>query len=405
MRLSIAILTSVFSISIASTANAQLNDITALMEEAVKTSPSQQITEADIARSTASAERLRANPYDYQLSASAGQRFIDDPLSDQSRYTEFGAGVSRTIRLPSKRRIDEQLAKIELDIANMAVEAARFDEKITFITLWNDWVRAEALVEISTAQVHKAQQLAELEQIKVDKGSGRQIDADLSIADAQMMRVEAQSDAMAAETAKLNLQNRYPALALPGRASDVSLPSGLEQPLSEQAWGQLPGYRLAILKSTKLRLQSQRRALYKRPDPTLGLDVTDEFGGRETSVMATISIPIGGKVQKAATREAQAQANTAELEARILLQKARRDYDVAVQKKSMAMTALFGAEKARSASLKALQRLEAGHAIGAVTLPDLIKARRAHGNAQRVYAQHLGSSKAAQYLKFAYETQ
>jgi len=311
--------------------------------------------------------------------------------------------VSRTIRLPNKKRLDSQLADIEIEIAAMALKAAKFDEAKRFVDLWGSWAQAENIQNISRDQAERAEALAALEQDKVDKGAGRQIDADLSKAEAEMVMVRMEKDSMNAATAKLKLQSRYPDLILPQKANQITFRHLQKRTLSEQKWQDFPNYQLAVLKGEKLRLEAKKLSLRKRPDPTLGLDVTDEFGGRETSIMARISIPIGGKYQKAETREAKALANIGEVEARLNLRSAQRDYEIAVQSLKLSTTALASAKKAEQASLKALGRLEQGHKIGAVTLTDLLKARRDHGATERLYVEYIGERQAAQLVLLAFE--
>jgi len=404
MKLSKTLITLCLVTAYGSGASAQSAALIDLMNQAAEASPAVQIANLDIVRSEASADRLRANPYDYQVTAGVGQRFIDDPLATENRYTEFGAGVSRTIRLPNKRDIDAQLADLEIRLAALTIESAKFEERKTFIALWNVWMQADQMAVISAAQADKAKELAALEQTKVDEGAGRQIDADLSLAEAEMARLEANGDALNEQAAKLNISSRYPALDLPDSPS-VTSTFGPNEPMSPAIdWAATPNYQLSILKASQLRLQAERQSLYKRPDPTLGLDITDEFGGRETSVVATISIPIGGRAKKAASQETFAYANMAEVEAKLSLEVSKREFERAVQDARLNRTALASALKAKNASLTALERLEAGYKIGDVTLPDLLKAGRSYGEAEQIYARYLGKSQAAQLLLAVYQT-
>lgn len=383
---------------------AQTNAIIDLMNQAVSNAPAIQIAEADIVRARSSAKRIVLSPYEYQASASAGQRFIDDPLTSDSDFTEFGAGISRTIRLPSKKRLDQQLSDIEIEIAILSVEAAKFEEKLTFVKLWNDWAQAHRLVAVSQDQAKDAAELAELERVKVEKGAARQVNADILLAQSQMAEVMMQRDLAAANRAKLTLQTRYPMVLLPDEPFRLSKPLMVMPRMDLQDGPSYPAQRLAALQSQRLRLKARRERLNKRPDPTLGMAVSNEFGGRETSVMGTISIPLGGKLRRATADEAQAQALKSEVESRLSYQLAAQDYAYAMENAKSYQTLIASSDMARKASRAAVEQIEKGYALGAITAQEVIVARQSLREAERTYAEYVGEAEAANLLLHLYTT-
>jgi len=114
----------------------------------------------------------------------------------------------------------------------------------------------------------------------------------------------------------------------------------------------------------------------RTPDPTFGVQFSNEFGGNETSVMETVSIPLSGRVRRAASAEAGSQAIAAAARLRAAELDAARRYE---QAQHMARTASKNLDSAEHAALKAryaMDRLKKGYAIGAVNLSDLISTRR-----------------------------
>jgi len=402
MRYLVTAVLCIAGVSLSSVSNAQSSSILDLMNEAVSGAPSVEIARADTARAQASATRIALSPYEYQLSGSVGQRFIDDPLAPNTEFTEYGAGVSKTIRLPSKKRLDQRLSQIEIEIAELGVEVAAFEEKLAFIKLWNAWSQAYRFVPVSQRHAADAAELAQLEVIKVEKGAGRQINADVLLAQSQIAEVLAEQDVANAERAKLNLVSRYPMIDLPYN------PLSLSPSISAIAGSQLdepvnyPAQRLAALQSERLRLRAQREGLNKRPDPTVGLAVTDEFGGRETSVMATLSIPLGGKLRRATVNEAQAQALKSEVEARLSYQMAERDFKLSQDTAKSYDRLIAAAEAAREASRASLVQMEKGYALGAITAQEMIIARQSLRDAERSYAEYAGQAEAAKLLLLVY---
>lgn len=379
-------------------AAAQMTAIMEIMDEAVSSAPGVQIARADAPRARASARRIAISPYEYEVSASAGQRFIDDPLSADTRFTEFGAGLSKTIRLPSKKRMDQRLSDIEIEISKLAIDVAVFEEKRAFIKLWNAWNQAHRFITLSEQQAEDAAELASLERIKVEKGAGRQINADILLAQSQMVKVIAQRDQMAANRAKLNLQSRYPMIVLPDTPPNLPASFTATPANNVQAVMAYPAQRLAALQSERLQLRAQREALNKRPDPTVGLAVSDEFGGRETSVMASISIPLGGKLRQAKRGEAQAHVVKSEIEARLSYQMAAREYELFRGNAKSYAGLIAAADAARAASRAAVTQIEKGYALGAITAQEVIIARKSLRDAERIYADYLGQAEAAQLL-------
>lgn len=402
MRTIVTILFSLSMASVSTLAAAQASSVMEILDEAVSSAAGLEIAQADIARARASAKRIATSHYEYEVSANAGQRYIDDPLSADTRFTEFGAGLSKTIRLPSKKRLDQRLSDIEIEISEIAVEVAIFDEKKAFIELWNAWSQAHRFVALSREQAEDAAALATLESVKVEKGAGRQINADILLAQSQMAAVIAQRDLAAANRAKYNLQSRYPILNLP--SDPVSLSASIANlPLNRlDAIVDYPAQRLSSLHSEKMRLRARREALNKRPDPTLGLELSDEFGGRETSLKASISIPIGGKYRRAMVGEAQALAVKSEVETRLAYKLAAREYELAKENANSYAQLISAANASVSATRAAFEQMEKGYALGAITAQDLLIARKSLREAERTYADYVGQAEAAQLLFHLY---
>lgn len=147
-----------------------------------------------------------------------------------------------------------------------------------------------------------------------------------------------------------------------------------------------------------MRLREQREALNGRPDPTLGLMVSDEFGGREQSLMASVSIPIGKRLRRAKVGEAQADAIKSEVEARLSYQMATRDYELSKENVRSFTRLIAAADAAQTASGAAVLQMEKGYALGAITAQELILARKSLRAAERIYADYVGQAEAAQLL-------
>lgn len=375
------------SMALAPPAHSEISAIADIMERAVSNAPSVEAARADMERARAMAQRLRTGPYGYELNASGGQRKIDDPLASENRYTEWSAGVSRTIRMPGKRQIDAELARIEDRLADAALELVLFQERQQFADLWSTWLQADLLTLSSKTQAEQAERLAELEQVTVDKGAGRQVRADQLLAEANLLRLQSEQDRLQAENARAALAMRYPTIVIPARAQPLDLSNDEIARILEAPSQTSPIFQHAQLLGEQARLRARRARSEETPDPTVGLDFSNEFGGGETSLMARVTIPLGGASRRAATREMTASATVAELNAITLERQLQQTIDAARQSLRMSIALRARAETAVASSGKVLETIEKGYALGEVTITDLLNSHRSYISAQRTLAQ------------------
>lgn len=382
--LSAALLGSLF---LALPAAGQTDPVVDLMEQSIRTSPSFRSARADVDRASASANRIASGPYEFEVNASGGQRKIDDPLAAENRYTEWSAGISRTVRLPGKRQVDTNLARLEIDLAGTGLDQSLFNERQKFATLWSTWRRADLLSESSASQAAEALRIAELQQIAVDKGAERQIRADQLAAEAGLLQLQAEQDRTATQVARAALVARYPDIVFPERTAPLDVSDEMISPLFEASIDNTPAYRRAGLVAEQARLKAQRARMEKRPDPTFGLDFGNEFGGSETSVMARVSIPIGGSARRAYAREMSASATVAELDRVTAQREAFQAVQSARQSIGAAMTLYEKSLETAESSRKILETIQKGYEYGEITITEFLNGRRAYISAQRMVAE------------------
>ena len=372
---------------LAQPAISQTDPVVDLMEQAVRTSPSYRSAKADMDRASASARRIASGPYEFEINASGGQRKIDDPLASENRYTEWSAGISRTVRLPGKRQVDANIAQLETDLAGTGVDQSLFAEREKFAMLWSAWRRADLLSTSSASQAAEALRIAELQQIAVDKGAERQIRADQLAAEAGLLQLQAEQDRTEAQVARAALVARYPDIVFPETTAPLDVSETMISPLFEATAESSPAYRRADLLAEQARLKAQRARMEKRPDPTFGLDFGNEFGGSETSVMARVSIPIGGSARRAYAREMSATATVAELDWVTAQREAFQAVQAARQSLGAAMTLYEKSLETAESSRKILETIQKGYDYGEITITEFLNGRRALISAERTVAE------------------
>jgi outer membrane protein TolC len=372
---------------LAQPAAAQTDPVVDLMEQAIRTSPSYRSAKADVDRASASARRIASGPYEFEINASGGQRKIDDPLASENRYTEWSAGISRTVRLPGKRQVDANLAQLETDLADTGLDQSLFAEREKFAMLWSAWRRADLLSASSASQAAEALRIAELQQIAVDKGAERQIRADQLAAEAGLLQLQAEQDRTAAQVARAALVARYPDIVFPETTAPLDVSGTMIDPLFEATAEDTPAYRRAGLLAQQAKLKAQRARMEKRPDPTFGLDFGNEFGGSETSVMARVSIPIGGSARRAYAQEMSATATVAELDRVTAQREAFQAVQSARQSLGAAMTLYEKSLETAESSRKILETIQKGYDYGEITITEFLNGRRALISAERTVAE------------------
>ena len=118
---------------------AQSNEFFQMVERAAKDAPAVQSAKIDIERAQETSKKMQAGPYEFEVFMSRGRREINDAMVTANEFTEWEAGVSRKIRLPGKRSIDQELAELEVEFAQIKYEKALNDELLAFIARWNAW--------------------------------------------------------------------------------------------------------------------------------------------------------------------------------------------------------------------------------------------------------------------------
>lgn len=385
-------------LSAIASSTAQEAEIFRLMDEAITATPETEFARADIDRARAVGNQMIAGPYEFELAASGGYRRVEDPLLPDMGFNEWSLDVSRTVRLPAKRRIDSTLAGVEFEIAEAQRDAIHVGERLEFIARWNDWYQWTTLSNTSLQLAESAHRLASFEQDKVDAGSGRQIEADLLAAEARGAQLAAEDDRLRAEAARASLLQRYPGIIPPNAPPELDIAQPDINEIMSAPLAAVTVTRPALLEAERARLHLLRTKADRLPDPTFGVGLRNEFGGDETAVVATFSIPLGGQARRSRADEATAQASIAAANQRRVLWRLEQTGADARLRLDRADRLLVGAQETLELTVSALDRLEAGYALGEIRIDNLMTVRRRLVEAARIVAEQ-GALRQAAYLE------
>jgi outer membrane protein, heavy metal efflux system len=372
---------------------AQSNEFFQMVERAAKDAPAVQSAKIDIERAQETSKKMQAGPYEFEVFMSRGRREINDAMVTANEFTEWEAGVSRKIRLPGKRSIDQELAELEVEFAQIKYEKALNDELLAFIARWNAWSRLAMLSDVMDEQLADARKLAEMEQQKVDNGAGRQVHADQLMLDAELVYLEAEQNRLATINARSNLESAYPNVVFPLEPMSFDFAS-LGELISEEQVLQ-PEQRLAEIASKQAMYTSKRARQNRIPDPTLQLSYLEELDGLENSVVASISIPIGGAARSSAYREADAYSRMRVLDLERAQREVNQNYKSSRQGYLFAIENMDRAKDSLEMSREVLSRISQGYDTGSLTLTELIAARRSQRQTERYIIEQTSKAELA----------
>lgn len=382
----------------ASSSSAQEADVFRLMNEAVSSTPVTTIARAEMQRSQAASNQLLNGPYEYEVSGSAGYRRVEDPLLPDMGFTEWSIDLTRTFRLPEKRNLDASLADLETEIADARDASRRFEEELIFLSLWNEWARWTMLERVSREIADASSELAELEQAKVDAGTGRQIDADLLMAEASNFSLRAREDLSRAQMARNQLLQRYPSLNLPVAPPEIQISSSDITLILAARTDYDRMTRTASLEAQRAQTQALRANADLTPDPTFGIGLRSDFGGDETALVFSFSMPLSGQFRRSSAEQAGAQARLAEAQRSDLTWRLEQIVATARNTLQQSDVLLSGAIENETVIENALVRLEAGYELGDIRIDELINVRRRLIDASRSTAEQRAARQAA-YLE------
>ncbi|WP_158272113.1 TolC family protein [Marinicauda salina] len=362
------------------------------VEAVIADAPAPAEARAGVDRARAAAARLRAGPYEFEVSAGASRRSIDG----EGEFTEWTSGLNRGVRWPGKRRIDAELATLEVAIAEQAYRLAWRDTALEFARLLGEWRTAAGIAEMQARSAEDAEAAAEAQARRLANGAAREVDVEQLRADAGLAGLAAEQARLTADNAADALRAAFPGLELSALRDQAA---GRAPPLPAAgdavAVETMPEVRLALLARDRAALEARRARAEQRPDPQLGVQLFSERDGAETGLGVTVAVPISGRARSAAAAEAESRVTTLSVRLRSAERQARRRYSEAIREAQSAARSLAMAEASASAARSALARMRRGRDMGAVTVSELIRAREAARTAERALIEQQARAAAA----------
>lgn len=354
-----------------------------LVQSTLQESLALQSASAGVDRALAEAALRRRGPHEASVNAEWLRRDVDQ----EGRFGEWNVGMSKAIRWPDKRAIDQATATRMTELAHAAAEDVRHQVAMDLLQTWMQWRVANELVQSALTREEASQREWQAIDARWRVGQASAAERDALTQLLAEVRAETLVVQQRQQAAEAQLRLRYPRLIPVLSESLSALPAPENLPAPPGGWWTVVeqhSHELEVLRQRAAiaDLESDRQAAERHPDPTLGFRVLSERDGAERGVGLTLSIPLG--TVRRGLQAQQAAAAAAELGASV--QAEIREMKLALAQREQAAAALWQQwqawQDAAIAAESRATRLSTGWALGEVSFDVLVQARRSAAEAR-----------------------
>jgi outer membrane protein TolC len=281
------------------------------------------------ARSELDAQRLRSDALkrgraEWAVGLDVANRRVD---SLGERYAEWGASVSRPLRLPGLAAADRSLADALVAYAGASLGEALHESGRQLLALWFDWLNASSQVGLWQEQTRIAERQLDAVNARIRLGEAaraERVSAEAALAQARLRLQQASSGE---RQARARLQAAYPGIEVV--AVDVlpapSAPEGPVEAYVDAVLAHSHELLRARQKAEVLRAEAQQLAKREGIDPNLGVFYRNEKGGDEQVLGLNLGLTLPGGARRSDRLAAEVLAGAAQEAATRLEQRLRME--------------------------------------------------------------------------------
>ncbi len=323
----------------------------------------------------ANAGRLRAGPYEWTVKGGVQRR---TETVSSTRYRENELAMERPMRWFGKGDKDRVLGEQRVKTAGFALADTWHEAGRAFLRNWFDAMREARTAARLQEQADLLKQQSDIVRKRVKAGDAPRVE--LMLTETEYDRASAAQRQAEQRAARMlsALQSQYPGMQL-----RVPQPLPEPAPLAGGAgeWKQrilADNHEIELARSMadQEKLNAERLALDRVPDPTFGVRMAQERDRQEKIVGVTFSIPLSGSLRRSQHEAGLAQARIAEDKA----------MQVTVKAESEAMSVAMNAEAAYETWHRLAQvakqtddntaLVSKAYSLGEASLSELLLARR-----------------------------
>jgi outer membrane protein TolC len=355
-----------------------------LVKEALLASPGIQSARAQKEALNLRAQTLRTGNAEFTLRANLQQRRV--PAS-QERLNEHTLSLERPVRLWGKSAVDVQLSDKTSALAEITFNDAMHEASRELMKLW--FVHAQAALGFSQAQqqVASATHIHQLAQARFKQGEIARMDVELTQAELHRAQAALQLAQAERDKAATAWVHRYPGLPLSTQSLVIN-PQDLgdlgdfaeSQAVLKQAFlEQNHELNMLRLEAERLQLWAERARLDRLPDPTVGVYSARDRNGAEQVTGLSLSMPLSGAVRRDHALATLADAQAAADKVRRLEQQLSAEFDQSWQRLNSQRAAAAKLQEAADTQQRAAEKSRKAFALGEHSLFEMLMiARAAH---------------------------
>lgn len=337
--------------------------------------PEVKAARAGIALEQANAKRLRAGPYEWTVKGSLQRRNERDT---GIHYRENTLALERPVRWFGKADKDAALGEQRVKLASYTLADAWHEAGRAFLQDWFDVLRERRAAARLQEQAALYEQQVELVRKRFKAGDAPRLDVLLVETERDRAMADQRQAAQRAARLLAGLRQRYPGTEplVPAMLPAPQPLTGTAEDWTQRMLAENHEIAAAQVEAELGKLNAQRAALERRPDPTLSMHVAQERGGQEKIVGVTVSIPFPGAARRAQQDAGASEAQIAQEKASQVRSRVQREAHAA------AMTAIAAYDNWERLARLADQAqattalVSKAYSLGEVPLGDLILARR-----------------------------
>ena len=325
---------------------------------------------------SATQRALEVGSHELQANAGVQQRHVRD---EQRRYHEWELGLSRTLRLPRKAALDRQIGDGTYHLARLRLEDAEHQVARRLLDAWMHWLRSSALAAETAAQSQLLERERDAVARRLALGDAAQRDVDALEAERATQAAQALMARDAQAAARQLLILGFAPIAVPDQPAPLPDPTEwLDHTQDWRARILSESAEVAIARSTsRLQARTAERARAERtPDPTVGVRILSDRGGRERTVGVVLSVPLGTAHRSAIAATETANAHATEAEAADVLRTIEQESWLAVQTAHSTLAQWQALQQALAAQTAASQRTHKAWELGEAPLSEYLLALR-----------------------------
>ena len=347
-----------------------------LVLRAISNTPEVRRAEAGVTAADAQARMRASGSYEGQVTVIPQRRRVEGDRT----YNEWELDVSRPVRLPGKARLDREIGATGLQAAQLSLEDAHHASARRLLAAWSDWQRARLAREQLQQLVDIARRDRDAVARRVTLGDAAErerLAAESALAQSQAALLRAQSTQAQAELAWRSV---FPSLPLPERdAGNAYAPPALSG--DDEAWVELivaRSHEVGASEALARQKDAQaRRARADRvPDPTVGIRMLNDLGGRERAYGVVLGIPLGGSYRQAEAARAGADALSAEADLAVVRRDIEQGARIVVASARAGRAIWLSQHEALQAASASAAKAARAYALGEAGIAELLAARR-----------------------------